>query len=104
LKDSGRYQQQNREYRTICLHSASTAARTLGTPQPLSFSVLILTSVILCDSFKFEKRSQLFVGADDEPLFRRGATSQSRDVIGGMTCPQMIHSCPAWVYKSKSNS
>jgi hypothetical protein len=38
-----------------------------------------------------------------KPL-RRGATSQSRDIIGVMTCPQMIHSCPAWVYKSKSNS
>jgi len=35
-----------------------------------------------------------------KPL-RRGATS--RDKIGVMTCPQTIHSCPAWVYKSKSN-
>jgi hypothetical protein len=36
-----------------------------------------------------------------KPL-RRGATS--RDTIGVMTYPQMIHSSPAWVYKSKSNS
>jgi len=28
----------------------------------------------------------------------------SRDIIGVMTCPQMIHSCPAWACKSKSNS
>src|SRR5436190_9451903 len=35
-----------------------------------------------------------------KPLWR-GATSQSRDLIGVMTCPQMIHSCPAGVYKSK---
>ena len=31
-------------------------------------------------------------------------TCSSRDIIGVMTCPQMIHSCTAWVYKSKSNS
>ena len=33
-----------------------------------------------------------------KPL-RRGATS--RDIIGGMICPQMIHSCPAWVHNPK---
>ena len=34
-------------------------------------------------------------------LLWRGATSQSRDIIGGRTCPQMIHSCPAWVHNPK---
>jgi hypothetical protein len=68
LKDSGSHQQQNREYRTLCLHAASTAARTLGTPQPLSCAVLILTSVILCDSFKFEKRGQPFIRSHNETL------------------------------------
>jgi hypothetical protein len=29
---------------------------------------LISITVIVCDSFKFEKRCQLFIGADDEPL------------------------------------
>src|SRR4029453_4490322 len=99
LKDSGSHQQQNREYR---FHAASTAAQTLGTPQPLSFAVLILTSVILCGFFKLKKPFRFFVGADDKVVFRRGATSQDQDLIGVMTCPKMIPSCPAWFYKSKS--
>jgi hypothetical protein len=32
------------------------------------------------------------------------SNDQSGDLSGVITCPQMIHSCPAWVYKSKSNS
>ena len=40
-----------------------------------------------------------------DPKSRSGAEQRaSRDIIGVMTCPQMIHSCPAWVYKSNSNS
>ena len=39
-----------------------------GTPQPLSCAVLILRSVILCDSFKFDKRGQLFVRVHNETL------------------------------------
>jgi hypothetical protein len=42
--------------------------------------------------------------ADQKSRAGVGATSQSPDIIGVMTCPQMIHGCPAWVYKSKSNS